>query len=58
MTTQRKYTKPRIQWEHVDGPVLIYSDGQLHWLTWREKIACLFAFTDAETLQKKHRPEL
>lgn len=58
MEVQRQWSPPHINRKHVDGPLLVYSDGQLHWLTWRERIALAFGQTDANALQRKRRPEL
>lgn len=49
---------PGINSRHVDGPLLYFSDGQLHWLTLLERIQFAFGFTDAEKLERKHRPNL
>ena len=50
--------RPSIQWRHIDGPVLCFRDGQLHWLTWWERIQFLFGFTSAEKIERKRRPNL
>jgi hypothetical protein len=50
--------RPNIQWNHIDGPLLHFSDGQLHWLTWRERMMCMIGTDDAESLQRKLRPRL
>lgn len=50
--------RPNIKERHVDGPLLCFSDGQLHWLTPWERILFAFALTDAEKLERKHRPNL
>jgi hypothetical protein len=34
--------KPSVVWKHIDGPLMYHSDGQLHWLTWRERLALWF----------------
>lgn len=49
---------PSIQPDHVDGPLLRFSDGQLHWLTLWERLLFALGRTDAEKLQRKHRPNL
>lgn len=36
--TYCELTPPEIQWNHIDGPLLHLCDGQLHWLTWMERI--------------------
>lgn len=29
---------PFINWKHVDGPMLICSDGTMWWLTWGQRL--------------------
>lgn len=50
--------RPRILRRHIDGPVITYRDGQMHWLTWRERIALMFGRLDAMSLEYKRRPDL
>lgn len=50
--------QPSIVPHHIDGPLLYFSDGQLHWLTIWERILFHFGWTDAERLQRKLRPRL
>ena len=47
-------TKPSIQWEHVDGPLLICRDGTPHWLTRKERIWLRLGLTTIEQLDAKH----
>jgi hypothetical protein len=49
---------PSISPNHIDGPLLHFSDGQMHWLTLWERIQFRFGWTDAEALQRKLRPRL
>ena len=63
MTEQENAVRtPRIQMNHVDGPfrwdgpLLIQSNGEFHWLTFWERVALFFGKTDAEALDKKHAP--
>ena len=49
---------PRINREHIDGPLLTFSDGRMHWLTWRERLSLWMGKTDAWRLQRKYRPDL
>lgn len=49
-------SQPEIVAKHIDGPLLIFSDGQLHWLTLWERLQFTFGLTDAERLQRKRRP--
>lgn len=49
--------RPHIR-RNIDGPLLVFRDGQMHWLTWRERMACWLGLTDADRLEKKRRPDL
>ena len=51
-------TKPEIQEDHIDGPLLHFRDGQLHWLTYWERFLLWLGLTDAKKLEQKLRPEL
>jgi hypothetical protein len=51
-------SRPSIQLNHVDGPLLVFSDGQLHWLTFRERGLLWLGLTNAEKLQQERRPKL
>jgi hypothetical protein len=44
--------------QHREGPMLVFSDDQLHWLTTWERILFWFGLTDADRLQSKRRPNL
>lgn len=48
-------SRPHVKWKHIDGPLLVYSDGQMYWLTWRERFRCWMGWDDAESLQAKRR---
>jgi len=50
--------KPSINVSHIDGPVLTFRDGQMHWLNFWERFLFYFGWTDAERLERKHRPHL
>lgn len=50
--------RPWIMWKHIDGPLLHFSNGEMHWLTWRERFRCWMGWEDAASLEFKHRPEL
>jgi hypothetical protein len=50
--------RPNIQWNHVDGPLLHFRNGEIHWLTWRERFRCWMGWDDAESLEARHRPHL
>jgi hypothetical protein len=42
-----------INWKHIDGPLLHCTNGELHWLTWRERIRLFFGWTDIHELDIK-----
>ena len=48
-------SQPFINWKHIDGPLLYCSDGQLHWLTWRERFRLFFKFADIHDIDFEHR---
>lgn len=50
--------RPEINWNHIDGPLLYYRDGQLHWLTLWERFRCWLGLDNAETIEAKRRPDL
>jgi hypothetical protein len=50
--------RPSIRLNHIDGPLLTFRDGQMHWLTLWERLLLRFGQTDAETLERKRRPYL
>lgn len=53
-----RYDEPEIIAGHIDGPVLHFSDGQMHWLTLWERILYRVGLTDANKLQLKLRPRM
>ena len=53
-----RIAKPSFNMMHIDGPVITFSDGQMHWLTWRERIAVRLGWETAHSLQIKLRPKL
>lgn len=50
--------RPSIRWDHIDGPLLHYRDGQMHWLTLWERLRCWWGLDDATSLERKRRPDL
>lgn len=46
--------KPRVQMNHIDGPLLHLRNGKLHWLTLTERVQLFFGWTSVEKLEKKH----
>ncbi len=51
-------SRPSISPNHIDGPMLTFRDGQMHWLTIWERILFRFGYIDAESLERKLRPNL
>lgn len=52
-----KDADPYIQWNHIDGPLLVCSDGTLHWLTAIERLCLLVGLTNVKQLDSKHNGE-
>jgi hypothetical protein len=50
--------KPYINRKHIDGPLLYFSDGQLHWLSLWERVLLFLGRVDAVALEAKLRPDL
>lgn len=50
--------RPEIIWDQIDGPLLHFRNGELHWLTAWERFRCWLGLDDAFTLERKHRPVL
>lgn len=50
--------RPSIYPNHVDGPLLTFRDGQMHWLTLGERLLFALGLVTAESLEKKLRPNL
>jgi len=58
MTTQRAPgAEAHINWTHIDGPLLVCSDGTLHWLTKIEKLWARLGFVSVTQLDTKHNQE-
>ncbi len=51
-------SRPLLNMKHIDGPLLTFRDGQLHWLTWKERVLVWFKREDAFSLERKLRPDL
>ena len=49
--------EPHIQWNHVDGPLLVCRDGTPHWLTISERLWIRLGLTTLEQLDAKHNHE-
>lgn len=50
--------RPVINAKHIDGPVLYFRDGQMHWLTLWERFLFAIGLTDADAIERKRRPKL
>lgn len=49
--------EPEICWKHIDGPMLVMRNGQLHWLTPWERLRCWMGYDNAFTLERKYAPD-
>lgn len=45
-------TKPHIQWNHTDGPLLCCRDGTPYWLTGMDRLRLYFGQTTVEQLER------
>lgn len=52
------YARPHLQMNHIDGPLLTFRDGQMHWLTWWERYRVWRGMDDAESIERRRRPNL
>jgi hypothetical protein len=43
---------------HIDGPVVRFRNGEMHWLTFCERVLFRLGRIDAADLEYKYRPEL
>lgn len=50
--------EPWIMWHHIDGPLLHFRNGELHWMTMWERMLCWLGQADALSLERKHLPHL
>lgn len=53
-----KPERPWVQWNHVDGPVLICCNGAMHWLTWKERFLIWIGKLKVEDLDPMWDEEL
>ena len=51
-------SRPRLTVRHVDGPLLTFRDGQVHWLTFKERLLVWFGQETALSLEMRLRPDL
>jgi len=50
--------RPSFVMKHIDGPLLVFRDGQMHWLTLWERFLVWAGRQTAESLERKRRPNL
>lgn len=46
---------PTVTWRHIDGPLLCWA-GQMHWLTWRERLQLWLRLATIESIAQKRFP--
>jgi hypothetical protein len=51
-------SRPILIMKHIDGPLLTFRDGQIHWLTLRERFRVWMGWEDALSLERRLRPDL
>jgi hypothetical protein len=51
-------SKPHIQWNHIDGPLLFCADGSIHWLTLLERLYMRIGILTIEELDLKYRNDI
>jgi hypothetical protein len=49
---------PYIQWNHIDGPVLVCENGSMHWLTYIERLLMFLGFTNVAKLNRKYSKDI
>lgn len=54
--TREPGARPFVHWSHIDGPLLVCSDGSCHWLALGERIGHRWGFVSLEALEKKYNP--
>jgi hypothetical protein len=48
---------PHVQWNHIDGPLMIWC-GELHWLTWRERLCIALGIATERDVAYRRWPHL
>lgn len=51
-------SRPSLRMNHVDGPVVHFRNGEIHWLTIGERFMVWVGRADEFSLERKHRPHL
>lgn len=52
--SQRQFGKPSIKWHHIDGPLLVCSDGTPHFLTFFDRLWLWCGLITVNDLDNKH----
>lgn len=47
--------KPVVIWGHIDGPLLYMSNGELHWLTFFERMQLRLRWMTIEAIDRRRR---
>lgn len=58
MLTREMVDTPPVFYSHIDGQMITFSDGQVHWLTFKERFKVKWMGLTAVELQKELRPNL
>lgn len=48
---------PHINWRHVDGPLMTWA-GNLHWLTWMERVRLSLRLATVDDVARERWPRL
>ena len=48
---------PDVVWKHIDGPLLCWA-GNIHWLTWRERLRIFFGRASVFSVARSRWPHL
>lgn len=48
---------PSVIWKHIDGPMMVWA-GQLHWLTWRERLLIWLGLETVDSIGCRRFPFL
>ena len=54
ISTVRQHAEPHLKKHNPDGPVLVCSDGSLHWLTLLERLQLWLKLITIDSLDKKY----
>lgn len=48
---------PHVTWDHIDGPLMTWA-GELHWLTWRERVLIALRLSSVDRVADRVWPHL